>query len=486
LRIRAVAVKELWGLIRQPQLLLLLLLGPVLIMVAFTLSFQAENARPSAVVVVEPGSQGEQLFERFKKQFTKRTVFQGTVDDEEAATERLIRGEVDAVIIIPENPNESILNGDQAVLEARYSTINPIFGTAVPNRSNGLVLDLNREIVQASIAGEMEDIRSTQQQAQEIEGQLEQLSAAAETLTSDDAQQASANLDKSLAALEGTLESLKDPRDGESETLKDVRNSREQLATFRTAQDAGSEEIERRTGIQELQEELDNLEGTFAAVPDIPPSVLANPFRLVLENLASQPEVVGFYAPGVLAILIQHVSVSLASLAIIRERLSGAYEFFDVSPLGPGHLLSGKFVTYFGVVMCVSLAVAGVLTGFLDIAVKGGWANLIVVMVLLTVASLGFGFLASSVARSELQTIQAAMLLLIGSGFFAGFLFPLSEMDQPATGISYFLPATYGIRALQDVMIRGESIATFDLIGLLVIAALSLAAARFFMGLKRI
>lgn len=136
MRVRAVAVKELWGLIRQPQLLLLLLLGPVLIMVAFTLSFQAEDARPSAVVVVEPGSQGEKLFERFKKQFTKRTVFQGTVDDEEAATERLIRGEVDAVIIIPKNPNESILNGDQAVLEARYSTINPIFGTAVPNRSN--------------------------------------------------------------------------------------------------------------------------------------------------------------------------------------------------------------------------------------------------------------------------------------------------------------------------------------------------------------
>lgn len=480
------AVKEFWGLVRQPQLLLLLLLGPVLIMVAFTLSFQAENARPSAVVVVEPGSQGERVFERFKKQFTKRTVFQGTVDDAEAATQRLIRGEVDAVIIIPEDPTETILGGEQAVLEARYNTINPIFGTAVPNRSNGLVLDLNREIVQASIAGEMEDIRSTQRQAQEIEGQLEQLSAAAETLTSDEARQATANLDDSLAALESTLDALEDPRDGESETLEDVREARENLETFRTAQDAGAEEIERRTGILELRQELDNLEGTFEAVPDVPPSVLANPFRLALENLASQPEVVGFYAPGVLAVLIQHISVSLASLAIIRERLSGAYEFFDVSPLGSGHLLAGKFVTYFGVVLAVNLVVAAVLTGALDIPVEGGWASLILAMVLLTVASLGFGFFASSVAKSELQTIQVAMLLLIGSGFFAGFLFPLSEMGQPAIGISYFLPATYGIRALQDVMIRGESIATFDLIGLSVMAVLSLAAARFFMGRKNL
>lgn len=486
LRVRAVAAKEFWGLVRQPQLLVLLLLGPVLIMVAFALSFEVENARPSAVVVLKPGSQGEQLFKRFKRQFTERTVFQGTVEDAEAATQRLRRGEVDAVIIIPPNPTDTILSGKQAVLKARYNTINPIFGTAVPNRANGLVLDLNREIVQASIAGEMKDIRSVRQQINELEAQLEQVSAAAEGLTSEEARQTTADLDKSLGALEETFSALGDPNDRESQTLKDVRDARDQLKTFRAAQEKGSEEIKRRAGILSLQRELNTLQDTFQAVPDVPPSVLANPFRLQLDNLASQPEVVGFYAPGVLALLIQHVAVSLASLAIVRERLSGAYEFFDVSPLRPIHLLAGKFFTYFCVVFVVNAAVALALSGFLGIPIKGGVVNMGLAMVLLTIASLGMGFFASSVARSELQTVQVTMLLLIGSAFFAGFLFPLSEMNQPATGIAYFLPAAYGIRALQDVMIRGQSIAPFDVIGLIVISAVTLAAALYFMGRKRV
>src|SRR5215218_1062190 len=90
------------------------------------------------------------------------------------------------------------------------------------------------------------------------------------------------------------------------------------------------------------------------------------------EKLADPPEVVGFYAPGVLAILIQHLAVSLASLAVIRERLSGAYEFFEVSPLGPGELLAGQFLTYLGLVLGVNLAVAAALAAFLGIPVAAG------------------------------------------------------------------------------------------------------------------
>ncbi len=68
------AAKEFWALVRQPQLLLLLLVGPVLIMTAFGLSLDVEDIlRPRALVVVEPGSEGAELFERYKDEFTDRT-----------------------------------------------------------------------------------------------------------------------------------------------------------------------------------------------------------------------------------------------------------------------------------------------------------------------------------------------------------------------------------------------------------------------------
>ncbi|MCV5232774.1 hypothetical protein OFC56_37020, partial [Escherichia coli] len=81
-----------------------------------------------------------------------------------------------------------------------------------------------------------------------------------------------------------------------------------------------------------------------------------------------------------LALLIQHVALSLASLAIVRERVSGAYEFFEVSPLRPGGLLAGKFVTYVLLVVAVNLAVAGVLAAVLGIPVRGGFGRLAAVM----------------------------------------------------------------------------------------------------------
>jgi ABC-2 type transport system permease protein len=196
--------------------------------------------------------------------------------------------------------------------------------------------------------------------------------------------------------------------------------------------------------------------------------------------------VVGFYTPGVLALLIQHLAVSLASLAVVRERLSGAYEFFEVSPLRPGELLAGQFLTYFGLVLGVNLLVAAILVALLGIPILGGPLAAFLAMVLLTCASLGVGFLVSALAKSQLQAVQVAMLLLIASAFFTGFLFPLGDLKEPARSISYLLPTTYGIRSLQDVMLRGDRISPFDIAALLTIAAVCLGTARYLMGRKKL
>jgi ABC-2 type transport system permease protein len=490
-RVGAVATKEFWGLVRQPQLLVLLLVGPVLIMTAFGLSLDVENIlRPRAVVVVEPGSEGAELFERFREEFTDRTQFVRTTDDLEAARQRLLRGEVDAVIAIPPDPLGTVAGGRQAVLRVLYDTINPVFGTRVPSRSYSLVLDLNQSLVQAAIEGEIGEIRSAQDRIAELNRGLERGSAAAEALSSEEARAATAELDEALTTLGDALRlwqatGAEGERDA-STALEEVETARRALEQVREAQEGGPEEISERSGLLELRESLTSLQEALGALPaEVPARVLANPFALEAENLASPPRVVGFYSPAVLAILIQHIAVSLASLALLRERLSGADEFFEVSPLGPGQLLAGKFLTYFGLVLGTNLAVAIALSGLVGIPVEGGFPRLILGMALLTVASLGLGFLVSALARSELQAVQVSMLLLIASGFFAGFLFPLGQMKGPATVISHFLPATYGIRGLQDVMIRGEGISGLDLAGLVLMAVFTLGLTRYLIGRKK-
>ncbi len=488
MRVRAVAVKELWELVRQPQLLLLLLVGPILIMTTFGLSLDVENIlRPRALVVVEPGSEGARLFERFREEFTDRTQFVGATDDLEGARERLLRGEVDAVIVVPDEPLGTVAGGSQAVLRVVYNTINPVFGTRVPSRSYSLVLDLNQNLVQAAIEEEIGTLNSARERISALDQRLEQGSDAAEALTSEEALSTTAELDEALMNLEDTARAWQSLRPGDnpqvSETLDRIEAARQTLGEVQEAQEAG--ELEERSGLSGLREDLTSLQESLNGLPaEVLARVLANPFALQTENLASPPPVVGFYAPAVLAILVQHIAVSLGSLSLIKERLGGAYEFFEVSPLGPGRLLAGKFLAYCGLVLGANVAVAAILVGFLGVPVEGGFLSMVVAMLLLTVASLGFGFVVSALARSELQAVQVSMLLLIASGFFAGFLFPLDQMDQPAVSVSYLLPASYGIRALQDVMIRGQGIAAAELVPLLAMAVLSLAAARYLIGRK--
>ena len=490
MRIRAVMAKELWELVRQPQLLLLLLVGPVLIMTTFGLSLDVENIlRPRALVVVEPESEGARLFERFREEFTDRTQFVGTTDDLQAARERLLEGEVDAVIVVPDKPLGTVAGGSQAVLRVVYNTINPVFGTRVPSRSYSLVLDLNQNLVEAAIEEEIGNLRAAQERISVLDRRLDQGSAAAEALASEEALSTTAELDEALGNLEETARAWQALRPGEdpevSEALTRIDAAQQTLGQVQEAQQAGAEELEERSGLSALREDLASLQQALGTLPaEVPARVLANPFALQTENLASPPPVVGFYAPAVLAVLVQHIAVSLGSLCLIKERLGGTYEFFEVSPLGPGRLLAGKFLAYCALVLGANVAVAAVLAGFLGVPVEGGFSLLVVAMLLLTVASLGLGFVVSALARSELQAVQVSMLLLIASGFFAGFLFPLDQMDQPAVGVSYLLPASYGIRALQDVMIRGQGIATSDLVPLLLMAAVTLAAARYLTGRK--
>lgn len=214
------AVKELWALVRQPQLLVLLLIGPVLIMTIFGLSLDVENIlRPRALVVVEPGSEGAELFQQYREEFTDRTQFVGTTDDPEEARQRLLRGEVDAVIVIPSAPLETVAGGERAVLRVVYDTINPVFGTRVPSRAYSLVLDLNQSLVQEAIAQELGGVRTLQERLNELNRRLETASSAAETLTSEEAQTTTAELDETLTTLESTLRLWQGVRPGEDEDV---------------------------------------------------------------------------------------------------------------------------------------------------------------------------------------------------------------------------------------------------------------------------
>src|SRR5215213_4656738 len=79
----------------------------------------------------------------------------------------------------------------------------------------------------------------------------------------------------------------------------------------------------------------------------IPPDVIASPTRPVLTNLAPvTPTVVGFFGPAALALVLQHMAVTLIALSIVRERSSGAMDRFRSSPMRATEVVAGKVLAF--------------------------------------------------------------------------------------------------------------------------------------------
>ncbi|HEX8939866.1 MAG TPA: ABC transporter permease [Candidatus Limnocylindrales bacterium] len=214
-----------------------------------------------------------------------------------------------------------------------------------------------------------------------------------------------------------------------------------------------------------------------AGATKVPPDVVASPTKAQTENVApTQPGVVLFYGPAVLALILQHLAVTLTALSLVRERLSGAFELFRVSPVGALEILAGKYIAFGLLNLVIAAIVTALLVGVFHIPLLAGAGAFAAVVALLTFASLGVGLLISIVADSERQAVQLSLLLLLASVFFSGFVLPVSEFTSAVQVVAYALPVTHGIRLIQDLMLRGETVAVWEVGVLALIAAVCFVA----------
>ena len=184
--------------------------------------------------------------------------------------------------------------------------------------------------------------------------------------------------------------------------------------------------------------------------------VIASPLKLEARNTApASPTFVAFFAPAILALVLQHLAITLTALSMIRERTSGAMDLYRVSPVHGLELLVGKYLAYGVLTLVIAGFLVALLTVPLNIPLVGDRLALGRLVLLLTFASLGLGLLISLVADSERQAVQLAMLVLLASMFFSGFILPIEEFREPVRYVAYALPVTYGVALFQDLMLRG-------------------------------
>jgi ABC-2 type transport system permease protein len=225
--------------------------------------------------------------------------------------------------------------------------------------------------------------------------------------------------------------------------------------------------------VQQMQGELQKR----GVETTIPTEVLVSPVQPTYYNVQGTAlDFMTFYAPGVLALIVQHIAVTLGALSLVKERLLGAMELFRVAPVSLTQVLLGKYLGYTLFIGIIIAALVGLLVFTpLGVPFLGSVIIFVGLALLFTLASLGIGFLISAWSSTDSQAVQLSMLVLLMSIFFSGFFLPLENFTAPIQAVGYALPLTHAINGFQDIMLRGRAPADTTWVLLGVIAALGFA-----------
>jgi ABC transporter DrrB family efflux protein len=170
-----------------------------------------------------------------------------------------------------------------------------------------------------------------------------------------------------------------------------------------------------------------------------------------------------FFVPGLVGIILQLVTLFLTSFAVVRERELGTLEQLFVTPVGRTALLLGKLLPYAVVGFVELLTVLTVMIYVFGVPIHGNVTLLVALSMLFMVCALALGLLVSTLARTQLEAVQFAFVIMLPSVLLSGFVFPRSEMPLLIYLITFAIPATYFIEILRGIVLRAADFQ--DLIG---------------------
>lgn len=148
--------------------------------------------------------------------------------------------------------------------------------------------------------------------------------------------------------------------------------------------------------------------------------------------------------PGVIMLLCVLIPAMMTAVGIVREKEMGSITNLYSTPVTRMEFLLGKQLPYIAIAYAsfVSLCVLVILV--FAVPFKGSFAALAAGALLYVWATTGFGMLVSSFVNSQIAAIFAtAILAMVPTMNFSGFMTPISALGGGAKVTSALFPATY-------------------------------------------
>ncbi|MBK8901981.1 MAG: ABC transporter permease [Anaerolineaceae bacterium] len=495
IRIFSFVSKEARTILHQPRLVFSLILGPFLILLLFGLGYRDTPRTLHTLFVVPEGSQIGGMVEQYATSLGDRISFAGTVQDPSEADRQLRDGTVDLVVVTPIDPMTEWENDQQAKFTLYHSEVDPFEEVYIRVIGQRYAEEINKQVLMSALATSQEEAGLWQENVGQARSQA---AAVREALAAGDVESAHSSaealgeeldlLELALGAGVSLVASVEEAG-GQTGTTRELLDELETLqgqidqVTAITENSSTNMLAEGRETAANIESSLEEVDGLLQTFQGLDTGVLVAPFVSETLNVTQAAiEPMHFYVPGVIALLLQHLAITLAGLSIVREKLGGAMELFRAAPVSAFEMLSGKYISYLLIIGGLAAVLTALVVLGLDMPQLGSWWNYGLVLLALLLASLGVGFNISLSARSHSQAIQYGMLTLLAAIFFSGFFLALYRLSPLVRWVSWLLPATYGTVLLQDVMLRGNPPQLLLMVALFAFAIVLLLVAWFRLG----
>jgi len=161
-----------------------------------------------------------------------------------------------------------------------------------------------------------------------------------------------------------------------------------------------------------------------------------------------------YIIPGLVAILMQMIAIFLASGSVVRERERGTMEQLMVTPVDPLGLMLGKVAPYLFLGLGETALILAIMRWAFAVPIQGSLVFLFGIMVVYLAALLALGLFISTRAKTEMEAMQMAQMLVLPSVFLSGYIFPIKGMPLLLQLVSHVLPATHMVAVMRGIVLR--------------------------------
>jgi ABC-2 type transport system permease protein len=162
-----------------------------------------------------------------------------------------------------------------------------------------------------------------------------------------------------------------------------------------------------------------------------------------------------FMIPGVLGLILMIMTMSLASMGIVREKEAGTMEQLIVTPIRPYQLIIGKLLPFVLIGLVEATFVLTVARGWFGVPIRGSVALLYVLSLAFMLNTLGIGLFLSTISKTQQQAMFTTVFFMMPMILLGGFVIPIENMPPFFQAVSHLIPTRYFFIMIRGLMLRG-------------------------------